>query len=42
LTQLCGFYKQFELGIDFEQELLYSGLTISDKNYLRIQVLENK
>lgn len=29
-----------DLGIDFEKELLYSGLKISDKNYLSFQVLE--
>ena len=30
----------FDLGIDFGKELLYSGLKISDINYLRFQVLE--
>ena len=29
-----------DLGIDFGKELLYSGLKISDINYLRFQVLE--
>jgi hypothetical protein len=40
LVVLLNRIDVLDLGIDFGKELLYSGLKISDKNYLRFQVLE--